>query len=949
MGAFASIWQTVAYVVSFWYIKLFGWWRSQPPKAMWMTRLRNATTYEDWEAAALQLDKLHGFDLWRETSQSKHYDWSLIKDRLQLLHDTRVDPAQHHRLPNLIRSGLVRNLGNITSPKLYNCSFAGTKLIIEEYIAQVIFAIDDFLATPITAAATSPSRRQPASPAVDEESCGQPTDDRSSQAPGAAAASTGAQAALADAAAPRPAPTSPALSMQAKMTFIHDTRQAFGRTSLILQGGSIFGMCHLGVVKALFLRGLLPQVITGTAVGALIAALVAVHTDEELPGVLSGDAIDLSAFTPTSGKSTPSAADADSSPSIAGSIAGLVVSVLCACAPLSSSSTRRWMTLLRRLRRFTEKGYFLDVDVLERCVRDNVGELTFQEAFRRTGRVLNITVATAEQGGVPTVLNHITSPHVVRSSSLSLPSPSSFSPRARILNATQPNTADLDRRGRLQRRLPLPVRAGDAAALQAAQRRDRALGPRKRHQLPPLDRGGLRRAQLAAPAHRRALQRQQLRHQPGPPLRRALPAARHARPDVVVVRLWRRRRQQRHGQGLGRRRPRHLDPRLLPAPGRARGPPPPPPARPARPAAHQHPPLPRRRPRPRRRLRPHPRARGARLRLCPPARGAHARRPRVLDPHWREERLARPVGPRGALRHRDEARLGLQAHQAYERQPAVVAGCGGGGTGCHRQQGQQHGRRACEASERWQGAARLKLSRSRNPIFTFLLFSPSVSCLPFFLYYNTSRRGASLHISCVLLNGQTQKSLDALRSFHTSKRKRKTRPEKKKEKKQQKKTSLAIAHPPAPPRGLLPPLLCPPPPRRLVGPRRRRQCRRLALNVLEALEVRHKAPQPQPRLAADPRVVVLVTRRRQRQPEALEHVAVADVAVVGVYRWRLLLVFLLAWRRRRRLDLVCLVFPFRHPLLFISRSPLLPRPRGRSLSRRVVNVLLGWWWRRYLQ
>ncbi|KAL8307683.1 hypothetical protein RB593_006177 [Gaeumannomyces tritici] len=745
MGAFASIWQTVAYVVSFWYIKLFGWWRSQPPKALWMARLRNATTYEDWEAAALQLDKLHGFDLWREMSQSKHYDWALIKDRLQLLHDTRVDPTQHHRLPNLIRSGLVRNLGNITSPKLYNCSFAGTKLIIEEYIAQVIFAIDDFLAAPITATATSPSRQQPTSPAVDEESCDQPTDDQPSRAPGAAAVSTGGHAASANAAAPRPAPTSPALSMQAKMTFIHDTRQAFGRTSLILQGGSIFGMCHLGVVKALFLRGLLPQVITGTAVGALIAALIAVHTDEELPGVLSGEAIDLSAFTPTSGKSTPPAADADSSSSVAGSIAAFVASVLYACAPLSSSSTRRWMTLLRRLRRFTEKGYFLDVDVLERCVRDNVGELTFQEAFRRTGRVLNITVATAEQGGVPTVLNHITSPHVVRSSSLFLSPPPLLSP-ARILNITPPNTADLDRCGRLQRRLPVPVRTRDAAALQAAQRRDRALGPRKRHQLPALDRGGLRRAQLAAPTHRRALQCQQLCHQPGPPLRRAVSAARHARPDVVVVRLWRRRRQ-RYGHGLGRRRPRHLDPRLLPAPGRTRGPPPAPPARPAGAAAHQHPPLPRRRPRPRRRLRPHPRARGARLRLCPPARGAHARRPRLLDPHWREERVARPVGPRGALRHRDQARLGLQAHQAHEHQPAFVAGCGGGGggggAGWNWKQGQQHGHDVCEAGESWQGVARLKLSRFRDPMSALLLFSPTFSCL-FFLYYNTSQRMASL-------------------------------------------------------------------------------------------------------------------------------------------------------------------------------------------------------------
>ncbi len=63
------------------------------------------------------------------------------------------------------------------------------------------------------------------------------------------------------------------MSIQLKLDFIHDTRQAFGRSTLVLQGGAIFGLCHLGVVKALFLRGLLPRIITGTATGALIAAL----------------------------------------------------------------------------------------------------------------------------------------------------------------------------------------------------------------------------------------------------------------------------------------------------------------------------------------------------------------------------------------------------------------------------------------------------------------------------------------------------------------------------------------------------------------------------------------------------------------------------------------------------------------------------------------------------
>lgn len=174
----------------------------------------------------------------------------------------------------------------------------------------------------------------------------------------------------------------PTLTNQMKLDFIHDTRQAFGRSTLVLQGGAIFGMCHLGVVKALFLRGLLPRIITGTATGALIAALVSIHTTEELPAVLAGEGIDLSAF---SKKDTIQ----------------------------EQTSQSRWNTLLRRVRRFTREGYFLDVTVLEECVRANVGDLTFEEAYNRSKRVLNITVATEGQDGVPTLLNYLTAPNVV--------------------------------------------------------------------------------------------------------------------------------------------------------------------------------------------------------------------------------------------------------------------------------------------------------------------------------------------------------------------------------------------------------------------------------------------------------------------------------------------------------------------------------------------------------
>ncbi|ORY66259.1 patatin-like phospholipase [Pseudomassariella vexata] len=323
-GVVVAVCSLVHEVILFWFKKLRDWRRRRSVVDSWLDELRDAEVFEDWEHAALQLDNIKELNLWRNDPSSRSYDWALINQRLDLL-----DSANRHNDPqalvDLIRSGLVRNLGNITAPKLYNRSFAGTKFLIEEYVAQVASAVD----------------------VISTQQIG--------------------------------------LTDQEKLSVLHDTRQALGRTTLVLQGGAIFGLCHLGVVKALFLRGLLPRIITGTATGALIAALVAIHTEDELPGVLKGDGIDLSAFE-------AHALHGPQKKQLVGS---------------------GWETLLRRVRRFVREGYFLDVKVLEECVKANVGEMTFMEAYNRSKRVLNITVATAGQGGVPTLLNYITTPNVL--------------------------------------------------------------------------------------------------------------------------------------------------------------------------------------------------------------------------------------------------------------------------------------------------------------------------------------------------------------------------------------------------------------------------------------------------------------------------------------------------------------------------------------------------------
>lgn len=230
-------------------------------------------------------------------------------------------------LVNLLRSGLVRNLGNITSAKLFTHAYAGTKLLIDDYITQVALSIQYVTSL-------------------------QPTPVHAS-----------------------------GFTSQAKLELLHDTRQAFGRTTLLLQGGSAFGLCHLGVVKALHLQGLLPRIITGTATGAMIAALVGIHPENELLDLLNGDTIDLSAFDHWR-KDHP--------------------------------DSEGWIRVFfRRTMRFLRTGHLFDMGLLEECVRANVGDLTFEEAYARSKRILNITVATAGKTGSPNLLNYLTAPNVL--------------------------------------------------------------------------------------------------------------------------------------------------------------------------------------------------------------------------------------------------------------------------------------------------------------------------------------------------------------------------------------------------------------------------------------------------------------------------------------------------------------------------------------------------------
>lgn len=141
-----------------------------------------------------------------------------------------------------------------------------------------------------------------------------------------------------------------------RLDFFRRASHCYGRSALMLSGGGSLGPFHLGVARALFEQDLLPTVISGSSAGSFVAGVLGTHTDAELRELLL----------------TENALEVSTSP----------------------AGTRMKIEDVR--------------DAIDRLVPD----LTFQEAFERTGRKINISVAPSEVHQTSRLLNAITSPNV---------------------------------------------------------------------------------------------------------------------------------------------------------------------------------------------------------------------------------------------------------------------------------------------------------------------------------------------------------------------------------------------------------------------------------------------------------------------------------------------------------------------------------------------------------
>jgi NTE family protein len=265
-----------------------------------------ATSYGDWTEAAIAHDEASGAKRWRDIDQTRQYDYSQIRLRLDRLRSLRVR-NDHQGLLFTLNEGIHGNMGGMGRSSLYRRAKFGTKRLIEQYISE----IDDALRF------------------------------------------------LADV-------DSPDINIQQKMDFFYRANICYGRSALMLSGGGVLGFYHLGVVKTLLEQGLLPRVISGSSAGSLVAGVLGTHTDKELERFYDPANVHFEA--------------------------------------------EREASVFSRM--FFGSKPQIDVGDLEQIIARLIPDLTFEEAYAKTGRQISVSVAPAEPHQRSRLLNAIASPNV---------------------------------------------------------------------------------------------------------------------------------------------------------------------------------------------------------------------------------------------------------------------------------------------------------------------------------------------------------------------------------------------------------------------------------------------------------------------------------------------------------------------------------------------------------
>ena len=282
--------------------------------------VQSATNYADWMKAAEALDTYLGNQKWKETEDYAYYDHQTakkVKDQLKARkeHASSAEEGEDdgkalRDLRALVEACVKNNFVGVENPRIYSETYYGTKELAQEFIDELYTSLNFLL-------------------------------------------------------------QSPGLSKAEKYSLCKHLHTNFGRTALCLSGGASFAYYHFGVAKALLDASLLPDVITGTSGGALVAALIATRTNEELKRVL---------------------------------VPALAYHITACSSDSFMTGVRRW---------YRTGARFDSLDWARECSWFCRGSITFMEAYNRTGRILNVSCVPSDPHSPTILANYLTAPNCV--------------------------------------------------------------------------------------------------------------------------------------------------------------------------------------------------------------------------------------------------------------------------------------------------------------------------------------------------------------------------------------------------------------------------------------------------------------------------------------------------------------------------------------------------------
>ncbi|CAO2657542.1 Nn.00g036680.m01.CDS01 [Neocucurbitaria sp. VM-36] len=318
---------SIAYVFTRLYIYLYEHWITWRGKRQKLRKqLQNASSYEDWIRGGNEMDTYLGNDAWKKKPDYSYYDSKTIKR----VHEQMVKLRQRAESDENGRSGATgterqhaavedlralmeacvkNNFAGFENPRLYSETYYGTKDLVQNFVDEAEKSLAFLLHTT-------------------------------------------------------------QLDADTKRGLFKHLGTNFGRTALCLSGGATFAYYHFGVAKALLDADLLPEVITGTSGGALVAALLCTRTDNELKKLLV--------------------------PALAHRIT--------ACHDDTLTWIKRW---------YNTGARFDSVDWAKKCAWMTRGSMTFKEAYQRTGRILNVSCVPSDPHSPTILANYITAPDCV--------------------------------------------------------------------------------------------------------------------------------------------------------------------------------------------------------------------------------------------------------------------------------------------------------------------------------------------------------------------------------------------------------------------------------------------------------------------------------------------------------------------------------------------------------